>query len=184
VFCQIVAGESPASIFYEDDVALAFMTIGPVTVGHALIIPKRHAAYLADLDEDTGCHLWTIAQRTAAAIRRSGLKCEGINLFLADGEAAGQEISHVHVHVFPRYRGDPFRAVRGQERAAIEGRTRPSGSTDRVGLLSIETGRSEGWRIAVATGGRRRSSCPIAGITVEPVCRAGWRAACRIAQCL
>jgi histidine triad (HIT) family protein len=109
VFCQIVAGESPASIFYEDDVALAFMTIGPVTVGHALIIPRRHAAYLADLDEDTGCHLWTIAQRTAAAIRRSGLKCEGINLFLADGEAAGQEISHVHVHVFPRYRGDPFR---------------------------------------------------------------------------
>jgi len=111
VFCQIVAGESPASIFYEDDIVLGFMTIGPVTTGHAMIIPKRHAAYLADLDEDTGRHLWTITQRTAAAIRESGVRCEGINLFLADGEAAFQEIFHLHIHVFPRYEGDPFKLV-------------------------------------------------------------------------
>jgi len=111
VFCQIVAGESPASIFYEDDIVLGFMTIGPVTTGHAMIIPKRHAAYLADLDEETGRHLWTITQRTAAAIRESGVRCEGINLFLADGEAAFQEIFHLHIHVFPRYEGDPFKLV-------------------------------------------------------------------------
>ena len=111
VFCQIVAGERPASIFYEDDVVLGFMDIDPVTSGHALVIPKRHAAYLADLDEETGRRLWTVTQRTAAAIRRSGVKCEGINLFLADGEAAQQEILHVHMHVFPRYRGDPFKLV-------------------------------------------------------------------------
>ena len=111
VFCQIVAGESPASIFYQDEIALGFMTINPVTQGHALVIPKRHAAYLADLDEDTGRHLWTVTQRTATAIRNSGVRCEGINLFLADGEAALQDIFHVHIHVFPRYAGDPFKLV-------------------------------------------------------------------------
>lgn len=111
VFCQIVAGESRASIFYEDEVVLGFMTIGPVTTGHAMVIPKQHKTYLADMDEDTGRHFWTISQRTAAAIRESGVKCEGINLFLADGEAAFQEIFHVHMHIFPRYAGDPFKLV-------------------------------------------------------------------------
>jgi len=111
VFCEIVAGESPASIFYEDEIALGFMTIGPATAGHAMIIPKKHAPYLADLDEETGRHLWTISQRTAAAIRESGVSCEGINLFLADGEAAFQEIFHLHIHVIPRYTGDPFKVV-------------------------------------------------------------------------
>jgi histidine triad (HIT) family protein len=111
VFCQITAGESPASIFYEDDIVVGLMTIGPVTSGHAMIISKQHAASLADMDENTGRHLWTITQRTAAAIRKSGVKCEGINLFLADGEAAFQEIFHVHMHVFPRFQGDQFKLV-------------------------------------------------------------------------
>ena len=109
IFCKIAAGEGQASIFYQDDAVLGFMDVNPVNEGHALIIPRRHAAHLADLDEETGRHIFAVAQRTAAAIRQSGLKCEGIDLFLADGEAAGQEISHVHMHVFPRYRGDPFR---------------------------------------------------------------------------
>ena len=111
VFCEIVAGSSPASVFYEDDLVLGLLTIGPVTEGHAMVIPKHHAAYLADLDEPTGRHLWTVTQRTVAALRDSGLRCEGVNLFLADGEAAFQEVFHVHMHVFPRYRGDPFKLV-------------------------------------------------------------------------
>ncbi len=111
IFCQIIAGESPGSKFYEDDVVLGFMTIGPVTTGHAMIIPKQHVAYLNDLDEATGQHLFTITQRTAAAIRESGVPCEGINLFLADGEAAFQEVFHLHMHVFPRYHGDSFKLV-------------------------------------------------------------------------
>lgn len=109
VFCDIVAATSPASIVYEDDVALAIMDIGPVNPGHVLVLPKRHAAYLADLAEDTGGHLFKVSMRVAAAIRRSGLRCEGINLFLAHGEAAFLEVFHVHLHVFPRFRGDPFR---------------------------------------------------------------------------
>ncbi len=108
-FCEIAAGRGRASIFYEDDLVLGFMDINPVTRGHALVIPKAHAPRLADLDEATGRHLFTIAQRTAAAIRASGVTSEGINLFLADGEAAGQEVHHVHLHVIPRYQGDGFR---------------------------------------------------------------------------
>lgn len=111
IFCDIVAGRSPVSAFYEDDRVLGLMTIGPVTEGHAMVIPREHATYLADLEEATGRHLWTITQRTAAALRQSGVRCEGVNLFLADGAAAAQEIFHVHMHVFPRYRGDPFRLV-------------------------------------------------------------------------
>jgi diadenosine tetraphosphate (Ap4A) HIT family hydrolase len=82
------------------------LTIGPVTTGHAMVIPKKHLAYLSDMDESTGRHLWTVTQRTAEALRYSRLPCEGVNLFLAEGKAAFQEIFHVHMHVFPRYAGD------------------------------------------------------------------------------
>ena len=111
VFCRILARESPASVVYEDDVVMAFLDLRPVNPGHTLVIPKRHAASLADLDEETGRHLWTIGGRVGGALRLSGVKCEGVNLFLADGEAAFQEVFHVHLHVLPRYRGDSFKLV-------------------------------------------------------------------------
>src|SRR5512135_2054962 len=109
VFCRIVAGAAPASRVYEDDRALVLMAINPVTPGHAMVIPKAHAPFLADLDDDLAQHLFAVTRRVAAALRRSGLRCEGVNLFLADGEAAFQEIFHFHLHVFPRFRGDGFR---------------------------------------------------------------------------
>ena len=109
VFCEIVAGREPASVFYEDAYTLGFMTIGPVNPGHALVIPREHAIGLQDLDEDNGQRMWTVSHRAVAAIRSSGLRREGVNLFLADGEAAVQEVFHVHMHVFPRFAGDPFR---------------------------------------------------------------------------
>jgi diadenosine tetraphosphate (Ap4A) HIT family hydrolase len=109
IFCEIVAGRSPASVFHEDDWTLGFMTIAPVNPGHALIIPKRHAVGLGDLDPEDGRRVWDVAHRTAAAIRSSGVQCEGVNLFLADGRAAFQEVFHVHMHVVPRFVGDPFR---------------------------------------------------------------------------
>jgi histidine triad (HIT) family protein len=109
IFCEIVAGQAPASFVYEDETTLAFLDIQPVNPGHTLIVPKRHAEFLADLDEATGAHLFKVAMRIAAALRRSGVRCEGVNLFLADGEAAFQEVFHVHLHVFPRFAGDPFK---------------------------------------------------------------------------
>lgn len=108
VFCEIVAGRAPASVVYRDETCIAFMDIMPVNAGHLLIVPIKHATYLADLDPPTGGALFMVAQRLSAAIRESGLKAEGINLLLADGEAAGQEIFHVHLHVLPRFRGDGF----------------------------------------------------------------------------
>ena len=107
-FCEIVAGRAPASVVHRDDQCIAFMDIAPVTAGHLLVVPIEHATHLADLDREVGRTLFGLAQTLAAAIRRSDLKPEGINLFLADGEAAGQEVFHVHLHVLPRYRGDGF----------------------------------------------------------------------------
>ncbi|HEX7594178.1 MAG TPA: HIT family protein, partial [Anaerolineae bacterium] len=80
----------------------------PVNPGHILIIPNRHATYLADLDAEVGAQIFRVGQRLACALRASDVRCDGVNFFLADGAAAMQEIFHVHLHVFPRYEGDGF----------------------------------------------------------------------------
>jgi histidine triad (HIT) family protein len=108
VFCEIIAGESPASMIYQDQHVVAFMDIHPVNPGHVLVVPRSHVAALADLDEELGGNLFRAGMRVAAAIRRAEIRCEGINLFLADGSAAGQEVFHVHLHVIPRFSGDGF----------------------------------------------------------------------------
>jgi histidine triad (HIT) family protein len=108
VFCNIIKGSAPASIAYFDEKVMAIMDVQPVNLGHVLIIPKIHVAQLSELSEETGVRMFKIAMRIAEALRQSGTKCEGINLFLADGEAAGQDIFHVHLHVIPRFRGDGF----------------------------------------------------------------------------
>ena len=108
VFCDIVAGVAPASFVYRDEVCCAFMDLRPVTRGHVLVIPNHHATYLAEMPEETGKHLFCVAQRTAAALRQSDVPCEGVNLVLADGRVAGQEVWHVHLHVIPRFPGDGF----------------------------------------------------------------------------
>lgn len=108
VFCKLLAGESEASFVYRDDLCAAFMDIQPVNPGHLMVVPSRHAPYLADLTEDEGARIFRVARRSAAALRESGVRCEGVNFFLADGEAAMQEVFHLHLHVFPRHRGDGF----------------------------------------------------------------------------
>lgn len=108
VFCKILTGELEVSLVYRDEVCAAFMDIQPVNPGHLLVVPSRHVDYLADLKEEEGAQLFRVAQRLATAVRQGGVKCEGVNLFLADGEAAGQEVFHVHLHIFPRYEGDGF----------------------------------------------------------------------------
>jgi histidine triad (HIT) family protein len=111
IFCDIIAGSAPASFVYQDDVVVAFMTIGPVTTGHLMVVPRRHYPYMEDMDEMTGAHLFRVTMWMADAIRHSGLRCEGVNLFLADGEAAFQDVFHLHMHVFPRFKGDDFKVV-------------------------------------------------------------------------
>jgi histidine triad (HIT) family protein len=106
VFCAIVAGQAEASLVYEDKTAVAFMTLHPVTPGHLLVVPRKHAVGLEDLDGATSAHVWSVAHDMARALRRSALRCEGINVFLCDGEVAFQSVFHFHLHVIPRYAGD------------------------------------------------------------------------------
>lgn len=108
IFCAIIAGTAPGSLVYRDAVCVAFMDIQPVNPGHLLVVPLAHAADLAALEPETGAQLMRVAQRLAAAVRESGVRCEGVDLLLADGAAAGQEVFHVHLHVIPRYVGDGF----------------------------------------------------------------------------
>ncbi|MEV4113095.1 HIT family protein [Nonomuraea sp. NPDC049695] len=70
------------------------------------MIPRVHMAGLADADDAVGTAIWRAARQVSAALRASGLPCEGVRLSLADGEAAGQDVFHLHLHVVPRYPGD------------------------------------------------------------------------------
>lgn len=117
IFADIVAGRAPSSPVYEDDDVLAFMDIRPWTPGHLLVIPKVPARSLAELDPAVGGKLFRVGQQLAAALRASEVNCDGVNLFLADGVTAGQEVFHVHLHVIPRTPGDGF-GLRGNPRAA------------------------------------------------------------------
>jgi histidine triad (HIT) family protein len=124
VFCAIAEGSAAASRVLETDTVVAFMDTDPVSQGHLLVIPKEHLPYLADLTDELAAEMLVVARRLAAALRRSGLRCEGVNLFYADGEAAFQEVFHAHLHVFPRWPGDGFtiqaRWGSNPERAALD----------------------------------------------------------------
>jgi histidine triad (HIT) family protein len=108
IFCKILANEFPSSTLYKDDRCTAFLDIHPVNPGHLLVIPNEHSSLLSGLDPDTGAQMFRVAQRMAQILRSGIVRCEGVNLHLADGPAAGQEVSHVHLHVFPRFAGDRF----------------------------------------------------------------------------
>jgi histidine triad (HIT) family protein len=108
VLCQLRDRKLPISLVYEDEETMALMDIQPVNAGHVLVIPKAHIPYLSGLNDHLLSGMMVVASRVAGAIRKSPVRCEGINLFLADGEAAGQEVFHAHLHVFPRFDGDGF----------------------------------------------------------------------------
>lgn len=108
VFDAIFSDRLEASFVYRDDKVAAIMDIQPINHGHVLVIPIRQARFLNELDAATAGHLFNIGCRIAGAIRSSGIPCEGVNMLLADGASAGQEVPHVHLHVFPRFAGDGF----------------------------------------------------------------------------
>lgn len=108
VFCKIVAGEIPAQIVAEDEQTLAFMDIAPATRGHLLVIPKRHAKDLWEIEPDQLAAVAATAQRLALRVR-DRMSAEGVNLINSCGSRAWQTVFHFHVHVIPRYSGDPLR---------------------------------------------------------------------------
>jgi diadenosine tetraphosphate (Ap4A) HIT family hydrolase len=107
IFCQILKGEAPASFTYQDDNIVAFMDIQPITHGHMLVVPRQHSVLMSEVDETVAMRAFRIARELAALVRRT-LGARGVNLFVADGEVAFQDVPHFHVHVIPRYPKDGF----------------------------------------------------------------------------
>jgi histidine triad (HIT) family protein len=108
IFCQIVAGGLPAYKLHEDEHTLAFMDINPATRGHALVIPRRHARNLLEIaPEDLSATVLVSQQLARRFTERLG--AEGVNLINSCGSVAWQTVFHFHVHVIPRYSGDPMK---------------------------------------------------------------------------
>jgi histidine triad (HIT) family protein len=106
-FCEIVAGTRPAAIVYRDPDVLAFLSIGPQNPGHVLVIPVQHAENFLELPPETAPKMIGVAQQIALAIKRTDLKAEGIQLLMNTGKASGQSVLHAHLHVIPRFTGEP-----------------------------------------------------------------------------
>lgn len=108
IFCRIVAGELPARVVDEDERTIAFMDIAPATHGHALVIPRAHATDLLEVSDEDLAAVAAAARRLAGRMRER-LGADGVNLLNSCGAAAWQTVFHFHVHVIPRYKGDPLR---------------------------------------------------------------------------
>jgi histidine triad (HIT) family protein len=108
IFCKIAAGEAPATIVHEDERTIAFMDINPATRGHLLVIPRRHSRDLLEIAVEDLQAVAAVAQEFARrAVDRLG--ADGVNLINSCGGAAWQVIFHFHMHVIPRYEGDPLK---------------------------------------------------------------------------
>ncbi|MFL5852290.1 MAG: HIT family protein [Solirubrobacteraceae bacterium] len=108
IFCAIAAGEAPATTVAEDERTVAFMDISPATDGHLLVIPRAHyedVLVIDDGDLDATMH----TARAMARRVKDRLGADGVNLLNSCGRAAWQTVFHFHVHVIPRYAGDPLR---------------------------------------------------------------------------
>jgi histidine triad (HIT) family protein len=108
LFCKIVAGEVPSQRVDEDEKTVAFMDINPATRGHALVVPRKHAKNLLEIEPDELAAVAVAAQRLAKRVTDQ-LGAEGVNLLNSCGSVAWQTVFHFHVHVIPRYSGDPLR---------------------------------------------------------------------------
>ena len=105
IFCKIANGEIPAATLYEDDAFRVILDLNPAALGHALILPKKHAANLMELPDETASKALVLAKKIAGKLQ-DGLHADGLNVVQNNGEAAGQTVFHFHVHLIPRYAGD------------------------------------------------------------------------------
>lgn len=108
VLCRIVEGVVSASVVYFDENVMAFLDAQPVNPGHVLVIPRTHARELSELDPEVGGQMFKVAMVVAEGLKRSGVKCEGVDLLLGDKWGVSRLFPHVHLHVIPRFKGDGF----------------------------------------------------------------------------
>lgn len=110
IFCKVAAHEIPAEIVGEDDRALAFLDIHPQAPGHTMVIPKVHAAKLADLPLDEVGPLFKMVRDIARELEHA-LAADGMTIGVNQGEVSGQTVPHLHIHLFPRFKGDGGKSV-------------------------------------------------------------------------
>ncbi len=104
-FCRVVRGELPAYVVRSDDETVAFLDTTPAARGHVLVVPRRHVASLWDGDADTAAAVMRTAHAVAAVLLER-LAPDGLTLRQNTGEASGQKVHHLHVHLVPRWHGD------------------------------------------------------------------------------
>ncbi|MAF82574.1 MAG: HIT family protein [Gammaproteobacteria bacterium] len=102
IFAKILRGELPAFTVYENDHCLAFLDVMPQSDGHTLVLPKQSAQNLFDLDDESAKHLIITVRKVAGAVR-DAFSPDGIRLMQLNGEAAGQTVMHLHMHIVPCY---------------------------------------------------------------------------------
>lgn len=110
VFCKIISGELPSTAVYEDEDYKAILDLNPAARGHVIIIPKKHAANVFELEDEEAVKVFPIAKKIATALMKT-YHCDGINILQNNGEAAGQTVFHLHVHVVPRYYDDDVKIM-------------------------------------------------------------------------
>jgi histidine triad (HIT) family protein len=102
-----VQKEAPASIVYEDDKVIAFLSIQPINVGHTLVVPKAHYENIYEIPEEEVAYLYKIVKKLAHAVKKA-VDAEGTRIVQNNGEAAGQVIFHLHVHIIPMNKNRPW----------------------------------------------------------------------------
>ena len=105
IFCKILANEIPSSVVYEDDDFRAILDVNPAARGHVIILPKNHAANIFELPDEDASKVFIVAKKIATAMKKT-YQCDGVNILQNNGEASGQTVFHLHVHVIPRFEGD------------------------------------------------------------------------------
>ena len=105
IFCKIANGEIPSATLYEDEDFRVILDLGPASKGHALILPKVHAANIYEISDDMAAKAMILAKKMATKMTEA-LKCDGFNIVQNNGEPAGQTVFHFHMHLIPRYEGD------------------------------------------------------------------------------
>ena len=105
IFCKLANGEIPTNAIYEDDNFKVILDMSPATRGHALILPKQHAANIYELSEETAGEVFKLAKKMATVMTEK-LGCDGFNIVQNNGETAGQTVFHFHMHLIPRYKDD------------------------------------------------------------------------------
>lgn len=105
IFCKIIGKEIPSTTLYEDDDFCVIMDISPASYGHAIVLVKKHVPNIYELDEDLASKAFVVASKVAKAMKEE-LKCDGLNILQNNGEAAGQTVFHLHIHLIPRYNDD------------------------------------------------------------------------------